>query len=207
MRYYRIPDEAVRRLPLYLRALQILSDEGQKSISSKRLAAFLSVNPWQIRKDFSYFGDFGTRGVGYEIKKLISEITRILKLKTTHKMALVGVGNIGSAVLAYPGFSTYGFKITAIFDNDPRKVGKKRKGVTIEDVSKLRSLKKQKIDIGIVAVPRQAAQEAADALVKAGVTGILNFAPYRITVPKKVKVITIDIATDLARLPYYMPAG
>jgi len=207
MRYHKIPDETIRRLPIYLRGLLSSLKGGQKSISSRDLADVVGVNPWQIRKDFSYFGDFGTPGVGYSIEKLIKQINKILKLNIVNKAALVGVGNLGSAVLAYPGFKIYGFDITAVFDIDPKKIGKKINNVTIEDISNIRTLRKRKINIGIIAVPGDAAQGAADRLVKAGVTGILNFSPLRIAVPKKVKVITIDIAIDLARLPYYMPAS
>lgn len=207
MRYRRISDETVRRLPIYLRGLLFLSKQGRQNISSKNLADFLGVNPAQIRKDFSYFGDFGTRGVGYNVKTLIREIKKILRLNVIHKAALVGVGNLGLAVLAYPGFAEYGFNVAAAFDNDPRKIGRKVRGIIIESVSNLNVLKKRNIDIGIIAVPQDAAQETADALVRADVRGILNFAPCYINVPKKTKVITIDIAMDLARLPYYMPVG
>jgi redox-sensing transcriptional repressor len=207
MRYRKIPDETVRRLPIYVRGLMFLSEQGQERVSSQELASFLGVNHWQIRKDFSYFGEFGTPGVGYDIGKLIKQIKKILKLDVVHKAGLVGVGNLGSAVLAYPGFRIYGFEIAAAFDSNPQKIGRKVKNITIEDVSNLRTLKRRKISLGIITVPRDAAQQTADALVKAGVKGILNFAPRRIAVPKKVKVITIDIAMDLARLPYYMPAS
>ena len=194
-------------MPIYLRGLLLTSEQGQKNISSRNLADFVGVNPCQIRKDFSYFGDFGTRGVGYNVEKLAKEIKRILKLDVIQKAVLVGVGNLGSAILAYPGFGIYGFDIAAAFDVSPKKVGRKIKNITIENVSKLWTLKKRKIKLAIMAVPSQAAQETADALVKAGVKGILNFSPCYIAVPKKVKVVTIDIAMDLARLPYYMPAS
>jgi len=207
MRYRKIPNETIRRLPIYLRGLLFLTKEGQQRISSRNLADFLAVNPWQIRKDFSYFGGFGTRGVGYNIEKLIKQIKKILKLDVVHKAALIGVGNLGSAVLAYPGFRIYGFDIATAFDTDPKKIGKKVNNITIEDVSNLRTLKKRKINLAIIAVPRDAAQQTADALVKTGIKGILNFSPCHITVPKKIKVITIDIAMDLARLPYYIPAS
>jgi len=207
MRYRKIPDETVRRLSIYLRGLLSLSEQGQQSVSSRNLADFLGINPWQIRKDFSYFGGFGTPGVGYNTEKLIKQINKILKLDVVHKAVLVGVGNLGSAILAFPGFRTYGFDIVAAFDTDPKKIGRKVKNITIEDVSNLQTLKKRKISLAIIAVPSDAAQQTADALVKAGVKGILNFSPCYITVPKKVKVTTIDIAMDLARLPYYMPAS
>jgi redox-sensing transcriptional repressor len=207
VRYYRIPNETVRRLPIYLRGLEMLSQQGLGSVSSSKMADFVSVNPWQIRKDFSYFGGFGTRGVGYNIENLSKQIKKILKLDVVRKTALVGVGNLGSAVLAYPGFRTYGFNIAAAFDSDPAKIGKEINNITVEDVSRLDTLSKRDVDLAIIAVPEQAAQQVADALVKAGIKGILNFSPRRIAVPKKIKVITIDIATDLARLPYYIPSS
>ena len=207
MRYHKIPDETVRRLPIYLRGLLFLSEQGQYSVSSRDMADFLGVNPWQIRKDFSYFGEFGIPGVGYKIEKLAKEIKKILKLYAVRKAALIGVGNLGSAVLAYTGFRIYDFDIAAAFDNNPKKIGRKMGDIVIEDAANLSSLKKRKINLAIIAVPREAAQQIADALVKAGIKGILNFSPCYITVPKKVKVITIDMAMDLARLPYYMPAG
>jgi len=206
MRYHKIPDEAVQRLPIYLRGLLSLLEQGCKNISSHNLADFLGINHWQIRKDFSYFGGFGTPGIGYDIDRLIKEIRKILKLNVVHKAALVGVGNLGSAVLAYPGFRIYGFEIAAAFDNDPKKIGQKVTNITIEDVSKIRTLQRRKFNLGIITVPCEAAQETFDALVKAGVTGILSFSPCHKTSRKKLKVITIDIAMDLARLPYYMPA-
>ncbi len=194
-------------MPIYLRGLALLSRQGQASVSSSKLADFVSVNAWQIRKDFSYFGGFGTRGVGYDIENLSKQIKKILKLDVVRKTALVGVGNLGTAVLAYPGFGTYGLGITAAFDNDPDRIGRTINNITIEDVSRLDTLSRRDIDLAIIAVPEQAAQQVADALVKAGIKGILNFSPRRISVPKKVKVITIDIATDLARLPYYIPSS
>jgi redox-sensing transcriptional repressor len=207
MRYRRIPNETIRRLPVYLRGAMHLSQEGIDNVSSKELASLLGVNPWQIRKDFSYFGDFGTPGVGYNIRSLIKHVNRILRLDTGHKAALVGVGNLGSALLAFPGFRMYGFEVAAAFDVDKRKIGRKKTGVLVEDVGKLRNLDGRGISLGIIAVPASASQSVADALVEAGVKGILNFSPRYITVPKKVKVITIDIAMDLARLPYYVPQG
>jgi redox-sensing transcriptional repressor len=226
MRYRRIPNETIRRLPVYLRALLFLSEQGKdknlsrkkgrlgtQRISSRDLAEFVGVHSWQIRKDFSYFGDFGTPGVGYNSEKLAKQIKKILKLDVVKRAALVGVGNLGSAVLAYPGFKMFGFDIAVAFDADPKKIGRKIKlsarsgcGIVIENVSRIPTLKKRGINIAIITVPRDAAQPIASALVKAGVTGILNFSPWYIIVPKRVKVITIDIAMDMARLPYYMPA-
>ena len=207
MRYRRIPNETIRRLPVYLRGAMHLSQEGIQSVSSKDLAGMLGVNPWQIRKDFSYFGDFGTPGVGYKLSHLIRRINKILHLDIGHRAALVGVGNLGSALLAFPGFRTYGFEITAAFDIDKRKISRRKAGVLVEDVARLADLDARGIYLGIIAVPEGASQDMADRLVGAGVRAILNFSPRYITVPKRVKVITIDIAMDLARLPYYMSAG
>ncbi len=207
MKQKRIPDETIRRLPVYLRGLMFLIEEGQLSISSKKFADYVGVNSCQIRKDFSYFGDFGVRGVGYDIRKLCIEIKGILKLGPLQKAVLVGVGNLGSAILTYSGFQLYGFELTAAFDNDPRKIGQKIENIKIQDVAKIDVIKNDKIKHAIIAVPRNYAQEVADALVKAGVTGILNFSPCYIMVPKKVKVMTIDIAGYLARMPYYAPNG
>jgi redox-sensing transcriptional repressor len=207
MRYHKIPNEAVRRLPIYLRRLLFLAEQRQQSVSSKDLAELLGVNPSQIRKDFSYFGVFGTPGVGYKTEKLIKQIKKILRLDVVRKAALVGVGNLGSVVLSYPGFMVYGLDIVAVFDTDTKKIGRKVNNITIENASKLQTLRRRKIELAIIAVPPDAAQKTAEALVKAGVKGILNFSPCYIAVPRKVKVITIDIAMDLARLPYYMPAS
>lgn len=207
MRYHRIPDETVRRLPVYLRGALHLSQSGVESTSSKELANVIGIEPWQIRKDFSYFGDFGTPGVGYNLSNLIKHVNRILRLNTGHRAALVGVGNLGTALLAFPGFRMYGFEIAAAFDIDRRKIGRKKAGLVVEAVAALSGIGARDIHLGIIAVPESAAQSTADTLVSAGVRGILNFSPRYITVPRGVKVITIDIAMDLARLPYYMPAG
>jgi redox-sensing transcriptional repressor len=207
MKCHKIPDEAVRRLPFYFRGLLTLWEQGRKSMSSRDLAGLLGVSHWQIRKDFSYFGSFGTPGKGYDTEKLIRQIRKILKLNVVRKAALVGVGNLGLAVLRYPGFRAYGFQIVAAFDNDPGKIGRKIGGITVEDVSRLRALKKRGVNFGIITVPCEAAQQTFDALASAGVKGILSFSPCQKTGLERVKVITIDIAMDLVRLPYYTPAN
>lgn len=207
MRYHKIPDETVRRLPIYLRGLMFSAEKGCDHISSQSLADFVGVHSWQIRKDFSYFGDFGTRGVGYNIAKLAREIQKILRLDVVKKTALVGVGDLGSALTAYPGFGAYGLDIVAAFDTDPKKIGAAVNGIEIEGISGIDSLKGRGIFLAIVAVPDKAAQATVDRLVAAGIRGILNFAPCKVEAPKRVKVITLDIAMELARLPYYMPAG
>ena len=179
-------------------------EQKRTNISSSGLAEIVGINPWQIRKDFSCFGGFGKRGVGYDIIELSKQIKKILKIDKPHKAALVGVGNLGRAFLAYPGFANYSFVVEAAFDNDPKKIGKIVNNIKIESAANIPKLGQRGIEIGIIAVPSKLAQIIADQLVDAGVKGILNFAPTYITVPKKIKVISIDIALDLACLPYYL---
>lgn len=204
MRHRRIPEETVRRLPLYLRHLLLLKNEGERRISSKGLADRLHLNPAVIRKDLSQFGDFGTPGVGYRIDTLIGRLRTILKLNKVRKAALVGAGKVGSALLNYHGFENYGFKIAAVFDNSPQKVGKQLGTVTVEDVSRVHTLRSRNIKLAIIAVPSQAAEQVGRDLVKAGIGGILNFAPCHLDIPGKVKVINIDIAMELGSLQYYI---
>jgi len=194
-------------LPVYLRGLMSLCESGCESISSRCLADFLGLNSWQIRKDFSFFGDFGTPGVGYNVKTLSEQIKKILKLNETQRAALIGVGNLGSALLMYAGFGTYGLEIVAAFDAGCDKVGRKINGIVVESLSDLPTLSKREIYLAIIAVPGDVAQATAEALVDGGIRGILNFAPCKIKVSKEVKIITIDIGLDLARLPYYVMAG
>jgi len=205
MRYRKIPDETIKRLPLYVRHLQLLMDDGRSRICSNEFAEGLCVNPAQVRRDLSFFGNFGKPGVGYDVKKVLRQLRNILKLKNVNKTALVGVGDLGSALLGYPGFLQLNFEIVAAFDNDPKKIGVTKNNVVIENVSKLNLIKQKKVRIAIIAVPPEAAQQITERLVEVGIVGILNFAPCYLTVPKKVKVINIDIAMDIARLPYYLP--
>jgi redox-sensing transcriptional repressor len=205
MRYHKIPDETIRRLPIYLRQLLLLYQKGSTNILSEGFSNLVHIAGPQIRKDFSYFGDFGTRGRGYDVKRLIKEIKKILKLESSCNVALIGAGRLGSALIGYPGFKRYGFKISCVLDADKRKIGKKFGDVIVKNASKVDILKKKKIKLAIIATPSDVAQDVTDKLVKAGVNGILNFAPCVLTIPKKIKVINIDIAMDLATLPYYLP--
>jgi len=200
----RVPDETVRRLPSYLRVVRSLSEQGRTCICSKSLAEILHTSPPQIRKDLSYFGTFGTPGKGYDVEALARRLSAILKLDRTRKAALVGAGNLGVALLNYAGFALYGFEIVAVFDVDPQKIGKTKHGVIVENVSNLRTLKDRGIRLGIMAIPSQVAQEVAEQLVRAGISGILNFAASPVTAPKFVKVISVDIAASLACLPYHL---
>ncbi len=200
----KIPDETIKRLPMYLRTLTYLPDPVHENISSKTLAEFMNTNSARIRKDFSYFGTFGTRGVGYNVEGLIKQIRGILKIDKTQKAALVGAGRLGTAISLFSGFDVYGFDIAAVFDNSSKKIGKKINGRIVQNVSRLSQIKSRNIKLAIIAVPAEAAQEIADALVKAGVRGIVNLSPCFLKVPKKVKVFTDDIAMSLATLPYYL---
>ncbi len=189
---------------MYLRAFSMLKTEGLETISSRQLAQRLHLNPPQIRKDLSYFGTFGTRGIGYPVAATADQIRDILKLNTPQKAALVGAGRLGSAVAAYPGFGMFGFEIAAVFDNAADKIGQKIGGITVEDAEKISTIRQRGIYLAILAVPAYAAQSVTDKLVKAGIRGILNLSPCYLDVPKRIKVVTIDIATALGMLPYYM---
>jgi redox-sensing transcriptional repressor len=162
------------------------------------------LNPPQIRKDLSYFGAFGTRGIGYPVASTAEKIRGILKLDVTQKAALVGAGRLGAALAEYPGFSIFGFDIAMIFDNDPSKIGTKVSKNIVEDIAQIGKIMDYDIHLAILAVPAEAAQSVVDRLVECNVKGILNLSPSYIDVPKRVKVVTIDLAMALGTLPYYM---
>ena len=189
---------------MYLRAFSILKTENRDYISSRQLAEHLHLNPPQIRKDLSYFGAFGTRGIGYPVTSTAEQIRGILKLDVSQQAALIGAGRLGAAIASYPGFSMFGFDIAAIFDNDNSKIGKQIGKNVVENVTEIVTLKDRSIRLAILAVPANAAQGCVDALIDAGVKGILNLSPCYLDVPKRVKVITIDIAMELGILPYYI---
>lgn len=191
-------------MPRYLRAFSLLGQKDQVFISSQQLADQLHLNPPQIRKDLSYFGDFGTRGVGYPVTATAQKIREILKLDVAQKAALIGAGQLGTAIAAYPGFSLFGFNIAAIFDNSPAKIGKKIAGLSIQDVTLLSTIKDQNIHLAILAIPADAAQACADILIQSGVKGMLNLSPCWLKVPRRVKVVSIDLAMELGTLPYYL---
>jgi len=190
---------------IYLRALLCLADEDESTVSSAGLAEACNVQAATIRKDLSYFGEFGKRGVGYDVGKLIDEIRALLNLDTTVKAALVGAGNIGRALLAYPGFQQEGLQITLAFDSDPDKVGHRIDGILIEDVEQIEErLQEEGIGLAILAVPVEHAPEVAQKLAKAGIQGILSFAPCSLNMPDNIKVTCVDLATEMARLAYYL---
>jgi len=197
------PKETIRRLLFYLRQLDCMLREGKERFSSEDLAEVLRMNPAQIRKDLSYFGEFGTRGVGYNTEQLANELRSILNLNKHWEFVLVGVGNIGVALLRNPELKKQGFEIVMAFDKDPRVIGKTIKGVTVEDVSHLRErVEKAGTRLAIIAVSVESAQEVGDSLIEAGVEGILCFAPCYLTVPKTVRLVPIDIAMELGLLVY-----
>jgi redox-sensing transcriptional repressor len=204
MKYHKIPDETIRRMPMYLRAFSILKTENQGTISSNRLAERLHLNPPQIRKDLSYFGAFGTRGIGYPVASTAEQIRKILKLDVTQQAALVGAGRLGAAIAEYPGFSMFGFDIAVIFDNDRSRIGQKIGKTVIEDIAKISTIRNRDIHLAILAVPAEAAQSVVDMLVGCHIKGILNLSPCYLVVPKSIKVVTIDLAMELGTLPYYI---
>jgi len=199
-----IPKETISRLFTYFRSLLCFSKLGKKNVSSYEISKLCNINPSIIRKDFSYFGDFGTKGVGYDVDNLIKEIRGILKLDPAAKVALVGVGNIGEALMAYPSFESEGFKIYIAFDNDSKKIGKKVHGVTVEHIDNLEGrIKEEKIKIGILTVPESEAHRIAKRMAKAGVKAILSFAPCQIIMTENIEVTCIDLSTELSKLAYY----
>ncbi|MBI3987978.1 MAG: redox-sensing transcriptional repressor Rex [candidate division NC10 bacterium] len=204
MKSSKIPERTITRLSIYLRCLEELEADGIVSISSKQLAERFGLNPAQVRKDLAYFGQFGIRGLGYPTQELKNHLERILGLKQDWEVALVGLGNLGSALLHYKGFRERGFKITAIFDKDPVKVGRRVKGVRVWNVSWIVPvIKRRKIKIAILAIPTVGAQAVVDGLVEAGVTAILNFAPTQLSVPWNVKLQNVDISVLLKTLSFH----
>jgi redox-sensing transcriptional repressor len=200
-----IPDIVISRLPVYLRALTRLQSDGQEITSSKELGERLGISSAQIRKDLSHFGEFGKQGTGYEIRKLVDQLRRILKVEREWDVALVGAGAIGHALAHYNGFTDRGFRITLIFDNDPAKVGTRINGFEVCDVARLSELIQQhNITLAMLAVPAGAAQAVTDELVQAGVRGILNYAPINLSVPERVRVQYIDPVVHLQRITYYV---
>ncbi len=204
MKPMKIPEKTVTRLSIYLRCLEELEADGVASVSSRQLAERFGLNSAQVRKDLAYFGQFGVRGLGYYIAELKHNLERILGLKQDWEVALVGVGNLGSALIAYKGFQARGFKIGLAFDADPAKMGQVVGDVQVTEIGKLvQAVRRKKVKIAVVAVPAVAAQSVADLLVEAGVTAILNFAPAQLTVPDGVKVQNVDLSVLLKTLSYH----
>ncbi|MCK5833652.1 redox-sensing transcriptional repressor Rex [bacterium] len=200
----KIPDETIGRLFPYLRALTCLSKEGTTVVLSSKLAEICKIKPSMIRKDLSYFGDFGKRGVGYNVADLKQEIKKILHIDKSQTIALVGVGNIGKALLSFPGFESEGFRIVMAFDNDPQKIGQSFHNIVVEDEKNLEQrIEAESIQCVIIAVPESIAVKISYRLAKSGVKSLLSFTPCQLKLPKGIKTSCIDLSTEIARLIYY----
>ena len=199
----KIAESTVRRLSLYLRFLEQFVAQGHTTVSSAELARRGGTTSAQVRKDLSFFGSFGKRGLGYSVHELAAKIRDILGLERTYRVVLVGAGRIGSALAQYPGFRQRGFNVSAIYDTDPKKVGGRWNGLVVRDISHLDAdLKRDPSDIAILVTPAEAAHAVADQLVHGGVKAILNFAPVQLVVPGDVAVKTVNMALELETLSY-----
>jgi redox-sensing transcriptional repressor len=203
-----IPEVVIERLPVYARALDELLAQGREVVSSQELGTQLGVTPAQIRKDLSYFGRFGKQGRGYNVRRLLEELRQILGLDRQWSLALVGVGRLGRAILSYGGFYPQGFHIVEAFDSDPKAVGRRVGHLVIKDVSMLsETLNRTHVDIGIVAVPAERAQQVIDTLVSTGVKAILNYAPIAARTPPGVHIRQIDPVLALQSMTFYLKAN
>jgi redox-sensing transcriptional repressor len=199
-----IPEATVGRLPVYLRALVDLAESGVQTVSSEALAGAAGVNSAKVRKDLSHLGSYGTRGVGYDVAYLIHQVRRVLGLTQDWPIVIVGLGNLGRALANYKGFPERGFRVAALVDSDPSKVGERIGELVVGDVDDLpRLVRRHRIAIGVIATPAAAVQDVADRLVGAGVRSILNFAPAVIAVPERVSVRKVDLAIELQILAFY----
>lgn len=202
---HRIPQGVIERLPHYLNVLLHLRHEGSQTVSSAQLSELAEVNAAQIRRDLGYFGSFGKRGVGYDIPLLIERIQRILGSDHAHRIAIVGAGNLGSAIASYDGLRARGFVVAAIFDTDPKKIGRRVGDLIVKDVRELgRVASEQQIRFGVIAVPSEAAQAAADSLVGAGISVILNYTSAFVTTPAGVTIHNTDPVRELLHTLYYL---
>ena len=200
-----VPDVVVLRLPLYVRALSQLLDQGADVVSSQQLGLLLQMTPAQIRKDLSYFGRFGKQGRGYNVTFLLKELGRILGLNRTWRACLIGVGRLGQAIISYPGFAPEGFDIVAAFDSDPRQIGCSVRDLKVQPMSELtETIANTDITIAILAVPSSQAQSVVEQLVDAGVQGILNYAPVALQVPTSTVIRNIDPVLSLQSMTFYL---
>lgn len=201
----RIPQGVIERLPMYLNALLHVRGEGEQTVSSARLSDLADVNAAQIRRDLAYFGSFGKRGVGYDIPDLIDRLQRILGSDHAHRVAIVGAGNLGSAIASYDGLRDRGFIVSGVFDASPRRIGQRIGDLIVRDVSELeRVVSEQSIRFGVIAVPAEAAQEVADRMCAAGIRVILNYSSAFVTVAKDVTLHNTDPVRELLHTLYYL---
>jgi redox-sensing transcriptional repressor len=204
----KIPEMTIRRLSVYTRCLLQLEEDGVRTVSSQELAERFNLNSAQVRKDLAYFGEFGVRGIGYYVAGLKAELQRILGLDREWAVALVGFGNLGSALFHYKGFSRQGFRIAVIIDDDPAKTGRDVDSVPIVSSRDMaRELKTRGIQIAIVAVPVESAQAVTEQLVAAGIKAVLNFAPTRLRVGREVRLKNVDLSIELETLSFYLAKG
>jgi redox-sensing transcriptional repressor len=205
LKYPKISDAVVRRLPMYLRHLNELSMSNVQTVSSQDLGRRLDLNPAQIRKDLAYFGEFGKKGIGYDVSYLVEKIRQILKLDQEIRVALVGAGNLGHALCNYNAYLKDNMRIAAVFDANQARIGEKINHLTVLPMSELaKSVQELNIRIGIITVPAAEAQKVANQFVEAGVEGILNFAPAIIKVPSHIRVHYADFTVELQSLAYYL---
>lgn len=206
MKKLRVPEQTIERLPLYLRRTEELHSLGEESVTSHRFVEGLpGINSDNLRKDLSYFGNYGKKGRGYDISQLMEELRNILKIHVETPVALVGTGNLGTALLTHQDFKKWGFRITAAFDREPRIIGDQIGGILIQPIQELETtVRKEEIDVAMIAVPVDSAQEVANSLVSAGIKGILNFAPSLLEVPREITVKQVDITSKLKELNYYL---
>lgn len=205
-----VPKACVERLPIYYRALVELSERGVGVVSSDELAEYAGVKAFQLRKDLSYFGEFGIRGFGYDVNGLIMQLREILGISRTWKVCIVGAGRLGTALADYPGFGLHGLEIAALFDSSPDLIGQAigQKGVMVYDVAQMREvITNNEIRIGAITVPANFAQAVAETLIDSGVKGIWNFAPVKLRVPPGIEVYQEDLSVGLLSLTHYLSMG
>ncbi|MES2124613.1 MAG: redox-sensing transcriptional repressor Rex [Gemmatimonadota bacterium] len=204
----KIADSTVRRLAIYLRFLEEFDDQGRGTLSSEALAQRAGTTSAQVRKDLSFFGSFGKRGLGYDVHELAGRLREILGLVRRYRVILIGAGRLAGALVKFSGFSARGFDIVAVVDKDPAKIGRLWGSITIQDVAALESiLTEQRVDIAILVTPGDPAQTLVDRLVAAGITAILSFAPVQLQVPEGVEVKNVNLAIELETLSYSLQHG
>lgn len=203
----QVPAATVARLPTYLRALHVLVERGVSTTSSSGLAELSGVSSAQLRKDLSFLGSFGTRGVGYNVEALADSMTRVLGLATEHRVMIVGMGNLGQALAYYSGYASRGFQIVALLDKDPAIVGTEVGGIVVDAMDDVEAVvAREGVAFAVVATPARAAQEVVDLVVEAGVRGILSFAPISLQVPDDVDVQAVDVGSELQILAFHKQA-
>ena len=202
----KIPDATIERIALYARPLERLLEKGEQLVSSENLAVLCNVNPAQVRKDLSYFGEFGVRGIGYDVLDLLKEIRKILVSDREWKMGIVGIGNLGMALVENANFAKRGYKFVAAFELDPHKIGKKLAcGLVIYSVEKLKTLTQELgIEVGVIATQPSQAQAVADMLIETGIKAILNFSPVQLRQPKGCLLENVDFSVKLDDLAYHL---